>query len=118
VIVFLIGLTDGPDFRIGPSSEDFNESLFIGASPLECQDQEDLNHSPDPHAETRGALAKKAPVQETTQEANAQTTKPSWIFSLPPDQRQHNQGGTCQLVKISRTSHENCFGPKIKKERI
>lgn len=87
-------------------------------APYKVKTKKDLTTAQIPMLETRGALAKKAPVQETTQEANARITGPSWIFSSPPDQRQHNQGRTGRLVKISRTSHENCIGPKIKKQRI
>ena len=86
-LTFLIGLTDGPDFRIGPSSEDFDESLFICASSLECEDKEHLSHSPDPHQRPEGPRPRRSLVQETTQEAITQTTKPSWTFSLPLDQR-------------------------------
>lgn len=77
-LTFLVGLVDGLDFSIGPSSEDFDESLFICAGSLECQGEEHRNHSPDVRAEA-GML------RETTQEVNAQATKPSWIFSPYPD---------------------------------
>lgn len=53
-LTFLIGLTDGPDFCIGPSSEDFYESLFICASSLQGQDQEDLTTALTPCRDSRG----------------------------------------------------------------
>lgn len=82
---FLIGLIDGPDFGIGPSSQNFDESLFICAGSLEGQGKEDANHSPDPCADAQGAKVREALPAETTQEVNSQAIRPSWIFSPPPD---------------------------------
>lgn len=49
-LTLLIGFIDGPDFSVGASGQNFNESLFICASSLEGPDKDNVSHSPDPQA--------------------------------------------------------------------
>lgn len=95
-LTLLIGLIDGPDFGVGPSGQDFDESLFVCAGSLEGQGKEDLNHSPDPRTEARRAQVKETPAPRN--HAGGQRSDqafPNFLFTLrcgPQTRPWHDQG--------------------------